>query len=413
MDKVKKLISSNRGIITNISYLSILQIFNILLPLVTYPYLVRTLGTGKYGEVIFAQIVASYFSIFVDFGFKLSATRDISVHRYNRTRLSEIISSVLIIKIILWLLSLVVLVAILPWIDGDRLIFIFSFGICFNELLFPQWYFQGIEKMKIITIINVFTRSLFVILIFVFVKKETDALMVPVFNGLGAFIGGVIGLYVMFFKDEVKFKIPSIVRIKYYFLSSLSLFFSYLVIAVKDRFSYIFIGLSLGMKEIAIYDLAVKITSVFTQFIDVLINSTFPIISKMRDMKWMLKFMKIAFIAMALLILISQIILSPLINYIGDGELNASVSITRVLLVAPLILIVSMNLGRNCLIVFGKNKEFTFGMLFTTLFYLVLLLIAYINGFTENVLTFVIIALSSYLFELGYRYYLVKKLNLL
>ena len=94
---IKKL-KHHKKIIENFSYLSALQIFSMITPLVTYPYLVKTLGEVIYGTVVFAQAVVTYFNILVIFGFNFTAAK--GDNRDNPKKLNEIITTVTIIKIL-------------------------------------------------------------------------------------------------------------------------------------------------------------------------------------------------------------------------------------------------------------------------------------------------------------------------
>src|SRR5690554_7448672 len=76
----KKLTNSEdkKRLLGNFLSLSGLQVFTYILPLITLPYLVRVLGVEKYGLVMFAQSFIMFFNILVDYGFNLSATREIA-----------------------------------------------------------------------------------------------------------------------------------------------------------------------------------------------------------------------------------------------------------------------------------------------------------------------------------------------
>ena len=142
----------------NFSYLSILQVFTILFPLLTYPYLLRVIGLELYGVIVFAQSIIIYISLVINFGFNMSSAKDVAIHKEDKEKLSRIVSTTYISKFILWVICGVGYLVVIKTFDFFReyyWVYYLSYLLTFNELLLPTWFFQGIEKMKFITIVNV------------------------------------------------------------------------------------------------------------------------------------------------------------------------------------------------------------------------------------------------------------------
>ena len=158
--------------------------------------------------------------------------------------------------------------------------------------------------MKYITFINIGVRLLFVISIFVLVKGENDFLLVPTLNALGAFIGGVMSLYVVFVKEKICFVKQSLKTLKLFFYDSLPLFLSSLSTQIYVKSNKVLVGSFLGMGEVAIYDLGEKITSLLTIPVGMISQATFPKISRKKNINYINKVMLITVMSISFLYLI-------------------------------------------------------------------------------------------------------------
>ncbi|MHA1381597.1 MAG: oligosaccharide flippase family protein, partial [Candidatus Helarchaeota archaeon] len=202
----------------NFASLSLLQVANYILPLVTLPYLVRVLGPAKYGLIAFAQVFIQYFIILIGYGFELSATREISINREDKDKVSEIFSSVIAVKITLMVISFLVLSSLIftiPKFKNDWLIYFFTFGMVVGQTLFPVWFFQGMERMKYITFLNITAKLIFTVSIFIFIRKMQHYIYVPLINSFGFLIAGVLGLWIVHKDFKVKFILPNFKSIKH------------------------------------------------------------------------------------------------------------------------------------------------------------------------------------------------------
>jgi len=116
-------------------------------PLITFPYLTRVLGPGNYGKVAFAVAFITYFNLITDYGFNLSATREISINRDDTKKVSRIYSSVMVTKTLLMLLTFTAMLTIVLSVDrfrSDLPLYIYTYGIVLGSVLFPVWFFQGV-----------------------------------------------------------------------------------------------------------------------------------------------------------------------------------------------------------------------------------------------------------------------------
>lgn len=200
-------------LLENFLSLFFLQIANYVAPLITIPYLVRVLGPEMYGIVSAAQYLIQYFVILTDYGFNFSATRLISIHRDDIKQLSKIFSSVILIKLTLLIVSFILLGLILLFYSryGNYWeLYLITFSLVAGNVLFPQWLFQGLEKMRLISITNVVTKLIFLAGIFVFIQSSDDYLWVPILLGMGYLVSGFFALIYLRFKLGIRFIFPSL-----------------------------------------------------------------------------------------------------------------------------------------------------------------------------------------------------------
>lgn len=404
-------IRSNKKIFSNFSYLAILEVFVILAPLITYPYLVRVLGMDLYGWVITAQITASYCTILIDFGFKRISARHIAVNIGNFGKISEVISAILTLRCILWILSFIVyisIILIIPSYKSHFLLFLYSFLTTISSVVFLDFYFQGTENMKYITIVNIIVRGLFIGMTFIFIKTQSDYLYVPLLWGIGYIVGGSISLWIVYYKQKLNFKIPKASILKMHLKEGSLIFFSDAVITIKDKLNYNIMGSMLGMSDIVIYDIGSKITNILLKPIAILTTVLFPGMSKEPSVKMAKRVLVFILVSTIILVIITNIFLPFIIKFfIGkDVDLTA----IRMFTIVPIILGISIFISTNVFLAFGYDNYILKSTYITTAGYLILLFLFYQFGFLTNVLSFVMLTFSAYLIELVYRLILTKRI---
>ncbi len=410
--KYKNILKRHSVLLGNFTYISILQVFVMISPLITYPYLVRVLGTELYGWVITAQVVVSYCSIIIDFGFKRVSARHISIHRDNKEKLSEIMSAIFTMQIILWMVCLIVYLTILEFVPAYKQyfwLFTFSYGLTLNELLFPQYFFQGVEKMKYITIVNILMRIISIVLIFIYVTDSKDYVYVPILYTIGYLAGGLLSLYVIYGREKLKYKWPSFSSIKYYFKDASLVFYTDVICTIKDKLNYILLGSMVRVSDVVIYDLGSKFMNVVSKPVSIVATVLFPKMAKDRNYLIFKKILVILVVITVFIVTILNLFLPQVVHLFIDGEINLLP--IRLYLIAPILVGASSFISSNLILALGYTKYILSSIIFTTIIYLILLSYMYFMGYLTTVTAFVTLAVLSYLGELTYRLWIMTKIG--
>lgn len=415
MKKIKNIIVNNKSLLENFSYLSLLQIFNLILPLLSYPYLIRVLGVLIYGKIIFAQAIISYLVVLIGFGFNISATRDVSVHRNDKDKLSEIVSSVLIIKIVLFFVSFIIILLpalfFLKEAIENRALYLITLWVCVYEILFPVFYFQGIEKMKYISIISLIMRCITVALIFVFIHSKSDYLYFPLLNLLASFLAGVSSIYIIFYSHKVRFYIPDLKVLKYYFKESTPVFLSNLSVQVYVSTNKVLIGLFLGMTEVSYYDMGEKILNILRIPQGILSQTVFPKISHDKNIEFVKKIFYYSLIITTGLFLLLFVFSDLIIVALGGEQMLPSKWVVIILGFTLPIVAISNVFGMLLLIPFGFNKLFSKIIMFSGVIFIIQFLFLLItNWITIYSLCLITVVTESFVSFL--MYYYCRKNNL-
>lgn len=268
-----------RGLAENYVSLAGVQVATYLLPLITVPYLVRVLGVETFGLVAFAQATVLIFATLVDFGFHLSATREIARHRDDVATISRIVSGVFLIKAVLLTSGFLILYACVSWIDRfaqDPGVFLVSYGMVFGSALFPVWFFQGMEKMKYSAAMTLLARVIFVVLIFVLVKDRTDYLLVPALHALGMMVAGLLCMSMMWRSFKVRFVMPSKSELWAQVRQSTHFFLAALSSTALSSYNTLVLGLVTSNEVVAIYAAAEKLFIAMRGLFYTVMNALYP-----------------------------------------------------------------------------------------------------------------------------------------
>ena len=242
------------------------------------------MGPEKYGLINFAAAFTAYFSIITDYGFNLSATQEISVNRNDRQKVSEIFSSVIASKLILFVVSTILFFICLISFDifkTDIALFIVSYIGLIGPILFPLWYFQGSEKMNFILIISFIVKLLTMICIFLFIKNFSDYLLLAAIYSSSQIVYGALGFSFILKKFNVRLFKPSLNTIIEQLKVSKNIFVSSLSISIISNSNVFILGLFVDKSTVGYFAAADKIRLAFQSMLGPIFTATFPHVSKL------------------------------------------------------------------------------------------------------------------------------------
>jgi len=350
------------------SYLAFFQMANYILPILVFPYLIKVLGIDKFGLVSLAQAVALYLNVLIEYGFNLSATKFISKNRNDLLIVNKTITSILTLKLIFFGLVLflfLLIIYLVPYLKNNAFLFLTGYSILFGMTIFPIWLFQGVEKLKHITIANLIGKIATISMIFLLINDPKDYIYILLIYAIGSVITGVLGLSFINIYGFSFGKI-SIKDLKFHMQSGYSIFISSLGINLYRNTNILLVGLFTSNSITGIYSVSEKLLKSIQMMTNPITQAIFPNASKRFDRtsiedskKYIRKLMKYLS-RFLLLVYIISLLLSPLASIFFFKEFNL-IFIIIFSILSPVILFGGLNyaLGVIGLINLGKDKLFT------------------------------------------------------
>jgi polysaccharide transporter, PST family len=341
---------------------------NYLVPLAVLPYLVRVLGVERYGLLAFAQAFAQYFSILTDYGFNLSATKQVAILQNDRERVAQLFWSVMAIKIAFMIVGMVlmaIIVAVVPRFRADAGVYAVAYAAVIGSVLFPVWLFQGMEQMRHISVVSGITKMLSAALVFVFVHHRSDYLLALAIQSAGVLIAGIVG----FRKAVVHFKLTYYRPLRSGLISALRegwhLFLSTAAISLYTNTNVVLVGLLAGNAEAGYFGVAEKLIRAVSGSIAPIAQALFPHVNSLasqctktarrflsRSLRWMAV---LTFVPSAALLLFARQIALLCFGAIAPE----SVLVIRWIAFLPFLIGLSNIFGIQSMIPFGLERQFS------------------------------------------------------
>lgn len=418
---MENLSNSKKLLLKNTILLYILQFSSQFFALITIPYQTRILGPEIYGRIGFIMSIMMYVQLILDFGFLLSATAKVSLHRDDPTYLNKIYTIVLLTKIILSVVLVIPIIFIgyiVPRLHSDiLLLYIFYIAYVINALS-PDFFYRGIENMKVITVRTLFIKFLFTIFIFIFLKSPSDYYAVPVLTLIGNLMALISIL--IYTKKEYHIKMVYVTRreIIIEIKETLPFFISRIASTLYTATNTFVLGIYYPIGPVVGYYTSTdKLVSAVKGFVSPVADSLYPYMMKKKDFKLIKKVIIITtpFIIFAALagFMFSNKICAFLfgVDYIAAGNiLKLLIPVMMVILPSYILAFPTLNpLGLSKY----ANKSNVYGALFQMIGLIFLALVNKISVYSICILTSItecLILFYRVMVVIRYKY-LIKKEN--
>lgn len=356
----KRILSSKDGktLFANLGYLSLLQIAGYIFPLITIPYLAKVIGVEGFGKIAFASSIIIWFQTISDWGFNYTATRDVAKNRHDIERVSDIFSSVFWSRCLLMIVSFIILIfltVIIPKFREDASVIFATFLMIPGYIMFPEWFFQAMERMKYITILSILSKALFTVAVFIFVKEKADYVLQPLFVSCGYILSGILAFYYIRRIWGIKLKKISAEIIFSTIRRSFDVFLNNIMPNLYNSFSTMLLGFVGGPLSNGLYDAGCKFVNIAQQFMQVLSRTFFPFLSRKIEKHHIYVMINVFLAAVGSVMLY---LFSPLlIGIFFTTEFAPAIKIMRIMSISLFFLMLSDVYGTNYMIIKGKEGK--------------------------------------------------------
>jgi len=345
--------TNNKVVFENVVSLAILQVVVYLLPALMLYYLTEVVGMVLLSRIAFANAFAQIGVAFVDFGYKLTGTREVAAHRSDPARLNRIFSTIMAVKALLAVAVMAVallLIAAVPTFRENAWLVVFSFGAVIGDVLIPVWFFQGMEKMKFMTVLNSMTHVVFFGLVLLLIRQESHYVYVPLLASAGYLVSGLVCMTLVMRRFDIRLQRVSFAEMFASAKDSWRVFVTGFLPNLYNDATEIILQLITGNQSplLGYFSLAKKVIDVFNSVVYVIARAYFPLLTRAAEY-----FRNFRNIILAWGLVLSGIVIgvAPWVAGIASNDQWAGAQpLIQILGVSPLAIAVVLCYGRNFLL---------------------------------------------------------------
>lgn len=402
--------------------LTLVQAVNYLLPILILPYLVKKVGIVNFGLASYAIVFFMPAKIFIEYGFGLSGVKEIAANCNDKIKLGQIVSKITITKIYLLVSIVLLFLVISPFVSKINthfaLYLVTLITVIGGQSIIPVWFFQGMERTKILLIGSVISRGCYLLAVFFFINKPDDYLLINLFLGISEILLSFFCLYYILKIEKIEFKKLNFKQVKAALKDNLPLAKTNFYTMTSLSLPFTILGFVASETTVGYYSIADKILQVIRTSAAILYNSAFPrVINLYKTSQHQLasfskKFTLIIVVIYLPIFFISLFFSEYLIKILINDGLPHFETSTAIKIMAIIPLIAALDIIPSLLLLTTSQYKLYAKILFYSCIISVTLSIILVNNFdyVGAALTSVIVEICTLMLLLKYNYSLLKKL---
>lgn len=306
----------------NTIMLYLLAIAKIIFPLITLPYLTRVLSVETYGAVAYVKAIIAYAQTAIDFGFILSAVRDIVNINREKEATSRVVGNTIIAKLFLAVISFIVILIlsfVIPILRDYTLLLFLSFIPPLLSCFLLDFFFRGIEKMHILSIIFALMKTISTLLTIFLIKGDQQVLLVPIFDTISS-LCAILVTWIIYKKLGYGIKFDGIKAAFEKIKESLLFFANSVASSAFGALTTVVIGVCVNdLQDIAYWSVSMQLIGAVQTMYTPLSHGLYPYMIKRKDLT-LIKAVLLIFMPIVIIGTILVGYISPLLLTIVGGE---------------------------------------------------------------------------------------------
>lgn len=354
-----------KSIKVNFLYNLIHSLSSLLFPLIAFPYAARIILADGIGIVSFYQSIVQYISLLTSIGIPLYGIRMVARIRDNIYELRRVTAELLILNMLLvafGYLLVLIFTQTIPQIQVNIPLFLLLSLTIFFNAIGCEWFFQGIEEFKYITIRGLIVKTLSLVLLFVFVKTKEDIMWYAAYTVFGV-LGGNLFNFIRLRKyisiSEIVIRTLHPFR---HLKPALHIFVLNLIVSIYVYLNTAMLGFLSDTTSVGLYTAASKLSHVLLTLVSALGTVMLARLSNLADTNQQDKFIilsrkAITFVlAITIPISVGMILTAPfLIELFCGKEFIEATQALRVL--SPLLLVIGLSNVLGIQILYPQGQE--------------------------------------------------------